>query len=76
MNKPQAFKAGRGCPVSVEIGNHDAFVIPEDYHADLALAVDEEPDLPVEFASQEGYLPRQIVADQTCRRDAPAVQTF
>lgn len=76
MNKPQAFKPGGGRAVGVEIGDHDAFVIPEDDHADLALAVDEEPDLPVEFASQKGNLACQIIADQTCRRDAPAVKTF
>jgi hypothetical protein len=51
-------------------------MIPEDDHADLTLAIDEEPDLPVEFASQKGNLACQIIADQTCRRDAPAVKTF
>jgi hypothetical protein len=76
MNKPQAFKPGGGRAVSVEIGNHDAFMVPEDDHADLTLAVDEEPDLPVEFASQKRNLACQIVADYIFRRDAPAVETF
>jgi hypothetical protein len=51
-------------------------MVPEDDHADLTLAVDEEPDLPVEFASQKRNLACQIVADYIFRRDAPAVETF
>jgi hypothetical protein len=49
MNKPQAFKPGRGRAVGVKIGNHDAFMIPEDDDDNFTLAVDEKPDLPIEF---------------------------
>ena len=57
MNQPQAFKS-RGCRAeSVEVGNKNTFVVPEDDHADLTLAVDKQAELPVESAGKKGYFP-------------------
>jgi len=76
MHQPQAFKPGGRRAKSVKIRNQNAFVIPEDDHADFAFAINQQTDLPVECTRQERDLARQIIADQIFRRDVPAVETF
>ena len=76
MNQPQAFKSC-GCRAeSVKVWNKNTFVVPEDDHADLTLAVDQQADLPVECAGKKGYFPGQVVADYVFWRYAPPVETF
>ena len=76
VDQPQALEPG-GCRAEgVKVGNENPPVVPEDNHADFALAVDEQADLPVERAGKKGQFAREVVADDIFRRDAAAVETF
>jgi hypothetical protein len=48
-----------------------------DYNGtNLALAVDEQTDLPVDFAGDKRYLPGKVIVDNIFRRDAPAAKVL
>ncbi|GAB6272783.1 MAG: hypothetical protein STSR0003_26340 [Smithella sp.] len=63
MNQPEPFEPG-GCRAKgIQSGNENAFMIAQDDHADFALAVDQQTNLPVEGAGKKGYFPGEIIAD-------------
>lgn len=76
VNQTQALEACGGCAENVQAGNKYAFVVSENDHADFALAVDQQTDLSIEIAGKKGYLPRQVIAENSFRRDAAVIKTF
>ncbi len=70
---PQAGRPGSG---AAQLRDFDSASVAHDDVADNPLTVDEEPNLPGDFAGNGGNFPPEIQMDQVTRGNLAAVEAF
>ena len=76
VNAAQAAQPPPAPPVAAQVGDHDLLVVPHDGEADLALSVDDDPDLAPDVVGELGEVPGQFLGDDLLRGDLAAVDAL
>ena len=74
VDEPQPLETALAGAELVEAGDHDLAVIPHDDEVDIALAADEDADLPVGLSGNLAEVPGQLVGENPVNRDFAAVE--
>jgi len=74
VDQTKPFETAGGRAKSVERGNEDVMVRADDHEGDLSPAGDQNPDLAVDSVGKFSELSRQVVGDDSLRRDATPVK--
>jgi hypothetical protein len=70
METPQTAETPLGHANALQIGEHDASGVTHDDRVHRAPAVDQDPDLAIDFPRELGQGAGEVVADDGMRRDA------
>ena len=73
VDASQAAQPPPTTPVFAEVGDEDLLVVPHDGEDDLALAVDDDPDLASDFLGEFGEVTGQFRGDDLLRGDLATV---
>ena len=72
----QSAKASFADTHALEVGQNDAARVPDDDVFDVAVAIDERADLPVDFVRNFRKLAGKFLRDNLSRRDASFIELF
>ncbi|HQG80746.1 MAG TPA: hypothetical protein PLC37_06980 [Smithellaceae bacterium] len=74
VNQAQALETRGCCTEKIQAGNENAPGVADNDHDDGATAIDEQADLAMEAAGEQGELPRQLICAYSFRRGTPTVE--
>ncbi|HXG64572.1 MAG TPA: hypothetical protein VNO70_05665 [Blastocatellia bacterium] len=76
MQAAQSAKTALAHTDALEVGQNNSMSIADDDILNVAVAVDQHADLPVDFMGDFRKLAGKLLRDNLARRDAPLVELF